>query len=849
MPPSLILWIPLTDRDSAAGSSQTSSEASADCGMRVDLSWSKALGTGVYSQIAVDRFLDSTDAKQILIPGFDRPELLYVDDSGLTIRPYSYAVGVNLASLRSRAPEVEQQPPGMDSSEELGGKFHSAPLLVDVNGDGIRDRIWTSVDGEIFAVDGRPGHGLLTPHPWYLPKLRVYKHWWKTGASAASASSTANGGEGKTTAVPSTPVKSVTEVSETVDSNLPLPPRRSATTTTSSSPDRNRASEKGGSPDDTNDTNATGAADERSHEADPSKDTETLSVFQSTARGLVTGIPWTELSAPAQESFRLLLTPGEGAHPYEEDPLHSELYPREPNHVYVDAHVLTEPSAVDIDGDGVPELILAVSYFFDEGLYSRDPHLREQHLDPDVDIRKYVAGGVVVFSLREGRVLWQKQLDLTTDDFQPSMTTTTTADGGGKKEGSGRTEHRRAYIYSAPSIADLDGDGELEIILGTSLGMVYVLNARDGALRPGFPVILDEIQAQIGVEDVNGDGRLELIVPDRSGRVVCLDADGKTVWRRFFGRGRRRTMGGDGMVDGYGWVVQRPSFGDVDRDGSLDVVLGTLDGRVFALRGDTGATLDGFPVMTVHPGDGGGRIVSSIGVVEVQRSAQLQAEILRRLQSAKTVSQKEEEEEEMDGETPGRSVLDRLLLDWDLAYRREAVYLIWPSQDGVLHILDPEMGCLAMVDTGESIFSAPVVEDLQDRGRVEILLASMTGELQSFTLPGFQQESSFGIWGVDPSFGGSSSGTARSWRSIWIDRGRLDGTPTAVRHLRRQSLVGEWRDPFVPGVSVSGPVLELPFVIRDAAADFRETGGGGDGKVCPLGSWNGYVVLCSCLFD
>jgi len=53
-----------------------------------------------------------------------------------------------------------------------------------------------------------------------------------------------------------------------------------------------------------------------------------------------------------------------------------------------------------------------------------------------------------------------------------------------------------------------DGDGDLEVVVGTSLGFIYVLNARTGKTLPGFPISMSEIQAQITVADVNSDGKL-----------------------------------------------------------------------------------------------------------------------------------------------------------------------------------------------------------------------------------------------------------------------------------------------------------------------------------------------------
>ena len=58
---------------------------------------------------------------------------------------------------------------------------------------------------------------------------------------------------------------------------------------------------------------------------------------------------------------------------------------------------------------------------------------------------KYVGGAVVVFDLRLRRVKWQQHLDLSTDSTP-----------------------YRAYIYSAPVLVDLDRDGKLEVVVGTS---------------------------------------------------------------------------------------------------------------------------------------------------------------------------------------------------------------------------------------------------------------------------------------------------------------------------------------------------------------------------------------------
>jgi uncharacterized protein YcsI (UPF0317 family) len=64
-----------------------------------------------------------------------------------------------------------------------------------------------------------------------------------------------------------------------------------------------------------------------------------------------------------------------------------------------------------------------------------------------------VGGSIVVFNLDTKQVKWTVELDLSTDSVS-----------------------YRAYIYSSPTVVDVDEDGFLEIVVGTSFGFLYVLH-------------------------------------------------------------------------------------------------------------------------------------------------------------------------------------------------------------------------------------------------------------------------------------------------------------------------------------------------------------------------------------
>ena len=54
-----------------------------------------------------------------------------------------------------------------------------------------------------------------------------------------------------------------------------------------------------------------------------------------------------------------------------------------------------------------------------------------------------------------------------------------------------------AYVLFSPTIVDLDKDGgDLEIVIGTSAGNLYVFNSK-GIHRTGFPYSMGTIHGQV----------------------------------------------------------------------------------------------------------------------------------------------------------------------------------------------------------------------------------------------------------------------------------------------------------------------------------------------------------------
>ncbi|XP_020272976.1 protein DEFECTIVE IN EXINE FORMATION 1 [Asparagus officinalis] len=240
------------------------------------------------------------------------------------------------------------------------------------------------------------------------------------------------------------------------------------------------------------------------------------------------------------------------------------------DYVNIDSHILCTPVIADIDNDGVQEMIVAASYFFDREYYDNPEHLADLG---GIDIEKYVSSGIVVFNLDTKQVKWTADFDLSID--------------------SGTF---RSYIYSSPTVADLDGDGNLDILVGTSFGMFYILDHR-GKVREKFPLEMAEIQAPVVAADINDDGKIEIITTDSHGNVAAWTARGEEIWE----------------VHLKSLIPQGPTVGDVNGDGYTDVVVPTVSGNIYVLSGKDGSFVRPFPYRTR------GRLMSPVLLADLSK--------------------------------------------------------------------------------------------------------------------------------------------------------------------------------------------------------------------------------------
>ena len=161
--------------------------------------------------------------------------------------------------------------------------------------------------------------------------------------------------------------------------------------------------------------------------------------------------------------------------------------------------------------------------------------------------------------------------------------------------------------FSSPVLGDLDHDpnNDLEIVVGSSDGMVFALKATGSilwsfstkdALNTIAPVPTNTtIRSAPCLADLDGDGWLEVLITigsvgsaGENGGVVVIDHEGDLLpgWPVL-----TLSLSDSGVTAG---VASSPAAGDLDNDGLLEIVFGAFDQRVYALRMD-GASMPGWP--------------------------------------------------------------------------------------------------------------------------------------------------------------------------------------------------------------------------------------------------------------
>lgn len=179
----------------------------------------------------------------------------------------------------------------------------------------------------------------------------------------------------------------------------------------------------------------------------------------------------------------------------------------------------------------------------------------------------------------------------------------------------------RASGDGSPALADLDGDGTLDVVFATAAGEVHAFRG-DGSALPGWPVTTDldvlhtgsagftsgavdaavheSVLASAAVGDLDRDGAFEVVVASTQGKLYVFEADGTR--RAGFPVSTTPAFSAPGIRDEANRLdpgfLATPALADLDRDGALEIVIGAMDRHLYVWRAD-GSPQPGFPILMV----------------------------------------------------------------------------------------------------------------------------------------------------------------------------------------------------------------------------------------------------------
>ncbi|MFQ6605870.1 MAG: S8 family serine peptidase [Fidelibacterota bacterium] len=231
--------------------------------------------------------------------------------------------------------------------------------------------------------------------------------------------------------------------------------------------------------------------------------------------------------------------------------------------------VRSSPAIADLQGDGDKEIVFG----------SKDRSIHVLNYDGTVDLT-FLSDGYIMDSPVLTDLDQDGDLEIVFGTFETGNTGKVYAIHHDGSAVTGFPVAIGEVIMVAPAVADLDNDGELDIVIGTWSNNIYCVS-ESGTVKPGFPFPANgRINVAPALANLTGDSQLEIAAGSDDGTLYIIDAAGTEV----------------SQVTSGSMIRGGISFYDMNNDGYPEVLFGSQDRNIYFHDVNNNVPVTGWPV-------------------------------------------------------------------------------------------------------------------------------------------------------------------------------------------------------------------------------------------------------------